>query len=82
MFTHSDMEDDRVADVAGELASRTETLLLHLRALQIKALGYADKHDEALKVYKHWIELFPQSEHLKSAKVEADQLRGSEEPAS
>ncbi|MHC4865611.1 MAG: hypothetical protein ACYTEX_16110 [Planctomycetota bacterium] len=82
MFSHSAMEDDRVAEVAGELASRTQTLLLQVRALQIKALGYADKHDEADRVYKRWIELFPKSEYLKSAREQADQLRGSEEPTS
>lgn len=75
MFTYSAMEDEDVAKVSEEFASRAERILLELRALQIKALGYADKHDEADKLYKHWIQLFPKSEHLESAKEEADSMK-------
>jgi tetratricopeptide (TPR) repeat protein len=74
-FTYSAMEDEDVVKVSEEFASRAERLLLRLRALQIKALGYADKHNEADKLYKHWIQLFPSSEQLASAKEEADLMK-------
>lgn len=74
MFTFSGMADADVAEVSGELAERAAKLLVRLRALQIRALGYAGRHDEAAKLYDESIGMFPLSEDLKSAKADADSI--------
>jgi tetratricopeptide (TPR) repeat protein len=76
LFTSSGMEDKDVAEVARELATKTETLLLGYQALQIKAFGYAGEHAKAEEVYNRWIRVFPDSESLKSAKDDADSMKG------
>jgi tetratricopeptide (TPR) repeat protein len=79
MFTFSGMENKEVAEVAEELATRAESLLLQYRALQIKAFGYAGKHVEAEEVYNRWIKLFPDSESLKIAKDDADFMKSAKQ---
>jgi len=79
MFTHSGMADREVAEVAEELASRAERILLSLRALQIKALGYADEHEKAQQVYDRCIRIFPDAKRLQAAKEDADSMRVTEE---
>jgi tetratricopeptide (TPR) repeat protein len=78
MFTYNEMEDSKVAEVAAEFAQRAQKILLALRALQIKALAYADKHQEAQTLYEQWSRLFPDSEVLRNAKKEADELKPSQ----
>ena len=75
LFTFSGMEDKDVAEVARELATRTESLLLGYQALRIKALGYAGEHAKAEEVYNQWIRVFPDSESLISAKDDADSMK-------
>jgi tetratricopeptide (TPR) repeat protein len=77
MFTFSGMEDSDVAEVAENFSLRAEKLLIANRALQIKALGYADKHEEADEVYNYWMKLFPDSELLTKAKEDADSMKPS-----
>jgi hypothetical protein len=78
MFTFSGMENSHVAEVAEEFACRAERVLLNMRALQIKALGYARKHEDAEHLYQHWIGLFPDADILTAAKEDADSMRGDE----
>jgi hypothetical protein len=52
-----------------------DNLLLNLRALQIKAYGYAGEHTKAKEVYQLWIKLFPESKLLKAAKEDADSMK-------
>jgi tetratricopeptide (TPR) repeat protein len=75
MYIFSGMENKDVAEVAEEFATRAESLLLNLRALQIKAYGYAGEHTKAKEVYQLWIKLFPESKLLKAAKEDADSMK-------
>lgn len=75
MFVFSGMEDGEVAEVAGELGRRAEQVLIGYRALQIKALGYAGESERAEQVYSQWMKVFPDSESLRAAKADVDDLR-------
>jgi tetratricopeptide (TPR) repeat protein len=75
MYIFSGMENKDVAEVAEEFAARAESLLLNLRALQIKAYGYADEHTKAEQIYQRWAKLFPESKLLKAAKEDADSMK-------
>lgn len=75
LFTFSGMEDKDVAEVAWELATRAETLLVGCHALQIRAAGHAGEHAKAQEVYDRWIRVFPDSESLQSAKDDADSMK-------
>jgi tetratricopeptide (TPR) repeat protein len=77
MFIFSGMEDSDVAEIAENFALRAEGFLLKNRSLQIKALGYADKHAQADEIYNHFIKMFPDSESLQKAKDDADSMKPS-----
>lgn len=79
MFTSSSLEDDEVAQIAGTLAARAEELLIQARALQIRALGYADQPSQAEELFHKWSAVFPDAESLRRAKESAESLNfGSE----
>ena len=61
LFTFSGLSDAEVADVADNLASKAEQLLLDLRALQIRALVYGDQHVRAQQVCQEWSARFPKA---------------------
>lgn len=67
LFTFSGLEDSEVAEIADTLASKAEGLFLELRALQVKALGYAHQHKQAEELYRAWSGRFPDAEVLQSA---------------
>lgn len=75
LFTFSGMEDDEVAELAGSCATKAESILLHIVALQIKALGHAGDHVASQTVYDLWNQRFPESEALQTAKADADSLK-------
>lgn len=74
LFTFSGLKDSEVVQIAADLASRAEQLLLQLRALQIKALGYSGQHDEAEKLYQASSALYPESEVLEVAIEDAREM--------
>ena len=71
IFTFSRLEDSEVAQIADDAASKAEKMLLNLRGLQIKALGYADQHSEAEQLYRAWSTRYPDAEVLESAIADA-----------
>lgn len=74
LFTFSIMEDADVAAAADQLAERVTRDLLATRALQIRALGYADRLPEARELYSRWSQMYPSSKVLKEAFDDAAEL--------
>ena len=74
MFTFSGIEDSDVANMAEELAESSKNLMLHFKALQIKALAYADRNSESDSVFNDIIRLYPDCTSLINAKADADSL--------
>jgi hypothetical protein len=70
LFTHGGFEDADTAEIAEELAMRAQAMMLEARALQVRALVYADRPDEAQAVASSWRRLFPDHEGLVAAAKE------------
>ena len=64
MFVFSVKDEEEVAEIAEEFASRAEKLLLDFVVLRARAVAYAGKMDEARALLEKWISLFPDSEAL------------------
>ncbi|MBX7222466.1 MAG: hypothetical protein K1Y36_21130 [Blastocatellia bacterium] len=79
MFKFSGLEDGEVAQVAGSLALQAESLLVALRSLEVRALGYAGNFQAAETTYQRWSQVFPDSEELQSAQADVESLTGNQE---
>lgn len=67
LFAFDGLEDDEVAKVAGALAEQAEQLMLEARALQIRALLFAERTGEAADLTETWQSRYPDSDELKEA---------------
>lgn len=67
LFAFDGLEDDEVARVAGALADQAEQLMLEARALQIRALLFAERTGEAADLTETWQGRYPDSDELKEA---------------
>ncbi len=66
LFAFDGLQDDEVADVAEALAEQSEQLMLEARALQVRALLYAERAGEARSLAARWSRLFPGNDELGS----------------
>ncbi len=67
LFTFSGLDDAEVATIAEQLAAQAQDLMLSARTLQIRALLYARKKDEAERLAATWTRLFPDDRDLAAA---------------
>jgi tetratricopeptide (TPR) repeat protein len=74
MFVYSGLDDQDVARVAGELASKAEGWLEELVCLQIAASAYADDCTGARALYDQWVRVFGDTEGLERAKQDIADL--------
>ncbi|MEM1247999.1 MAG: hypothetical protein AAGA81_22575 [Acidobacteriota bacterium] len=67
LFAFDGLEDEEVAKVAAALAEQAEQLMLEARALQIRALLFAQRTGEAADLTETWQGRYPDSDELKEA---------------
>ncbi len=65
LFTHSKLDEVEVADAAEAMGAIAGRQMADLCALQIQALAYAERCDEAEKLYAKWSTVFPEHEGLR-----------------
>jgi hypothetical protein len=67
LFAFSGLEDLEVAGIAEQLAERAQALMLQARTLQVRALAYAGRPQQAREVAETWMRLFPDTHELEDA---------------
>jgi hypothetical protein len=75
LFTHSGIEGSDAADVAGAMVEKAARSLRNFVSLQIRALAYAERHEEMERLYRKWSRVFPESGALRDAHGEAVSMR-------